>query len=225
MRKRLLTRIAAAGAGGALAFAVAAPGLADDTEETAVITDPPDRLDHVEDGLLESATALDNLDDRCGEGFNVKRDAETGSETLGEVTVTVTAGPADHHYTISITDDIEGADAKITEAHIFGASLYRSYLFEPGVFEAENVRAPFPRGQEEAPADISHTIFCWELQEENGEDGEEENGKEDEEDPDELPVTGAQVGGLLVLAIGLLAAGGAMLFVRRRRNLANLLES
>jgi LPXTG-motif cell wall-anchored protein len=40
-----------------------------------------------------------------------------------------------------------------------------------------------------------------------------------------LPVTGAQVGGMAVLGAGLLAAGIALLAVRRRRDLSDLLGS
>ena len=44
------------------------------------------------------------------------------------------------------------------------------------------------------------------------------------EDEPKLPVTGAQFGGLLILGGGLLAAGLAMVAVRRRRNISDILE-
>lgn len=46
----------------------------------------------------------------------------------------------------------------------------------------------------------------------------------DETEKPFLPVTGAQLGGLVVLGIGLLGGGGALMFLRRRHNLGDLTE-
>jgi LPXTG-motif cell wall-anchored protein len=56
---------------------------------------------------------------------------------------------------------------------------------------------------------------------ENGNGGEDDNGESD----DQLPVTGMQVGGMVLLGAGLLAAGIAMLAVRRHRRLPDLADS
>jgi LPXTG-motif cell wall-anchored protein len=55
--------------------------------------------------------------------------------------------------------------------------------------------------------------------------GETPPGEDDDDEKPGLPVTGLQTGGLVALGVALLAGGAAMLVVRRRRDLAGLVEA
>lgn len=227
MRKRILTRLAAAGAGGALALAAASPALALDTDvdfkqkdDLPITADDPEFRDCDDDRFSDMG------DDEDGWHF-----VAPGGSFLG-ISVTFQTDPADDQATETFSGEPEdpgdfifqsvGDDADqhadiFTPAGWILVEATAQAIGTPGHFvlsgTCDGDSTPPEKGNGE--------------EEEDPRDEEEdpvEDPKEDE-DPEELPVTGAQLGGLLVLAGGLLAAGVAMLFVRRRQNLANLLES
>ena len=236
MRKRLLTRLAAAGAGGALALAVAGPGLAAvelkfKQDDALPISAAEGSL--VADELDDSEEFLDCSDDR----FNDLAENEDGwhfvapNNSFTSITVVFQTDPDD----VTETETFTGTPGDPGEFAFQDAGPHDNMhadIFTPAGWLLAEASAK-GAGEGVGFFVLSGTCAGVPDEPENGEEEEdpreeEEDPVEDpkeEEDPDELPVTGAQVGGLLVLAVGLLAAGGAMLFVRRRQNLANLLES
>jgi LPXTG-motif cell wall-anchored protein len=227
MGKRMLARLGAAVAGGALAFTMAAPALADDTEETEVTTDPASEVTVVEQTVSPSegpgdcdfeTVKLDDMDEA----------PISDTVTDGDVTISV-EGDDTKHYSFEVT----AGSAVIHSAHLGIGSDSRSYYFNPAVTSASNLTAV--KGPQDQLRDVSHIWFCYDeppppssppATDPPGTDPPRTDppGTEPPGDKPELPVTGAQVGGLLLLAGGLLAAGVAMIAVRRRRSINDILE-
>jgi LPXTG-motif cell wall-anchored protein len=238
MGKRMLARLGAAVAGGALAFTMAAPALAD---HVAVETTPAGALDKVEDPT-EADVNESTGPAHCDADSRVKIEGVEGDfPWTGGPGDAITVTEQDHgedgpHYTITTDGSVV-----ITEAHLKGGGgedAYTSFYFDPSVTEASNLWTTNNAGK---IAELSHVWICFDEPEEPGngkspsptptepptETTPPENGETTPpaEKKPELPVTGAQVGGLLLLGGGLLAGGIAMIAVRRRRNLADLLDS
>jgi hypothetical protein len=155
MGKRTLIRLAAVAAAGALAFAAAAPALADDTEATAVTTVPDSAFDPDTGLELQEVSAAEGPDD-C-DFLTVKLENETPpwSETVDGVTLTVDESATDPlHYTVAITGGV------IHAAHVGIGNDARSYYFDPEVTSASNLTAP--RGPKKQLRDVSHVWFCYE---------------------------------------------------------------
>jgi hypothetical protein len=225
MGKTLVARLAAAAAGGVLALAAAAPALAQDTTTVEI------KADQV------PTTAADFGEQECDGPFQGLADDQDGwhfiltqySGDLADLTMSidfedaagaavhVDAGPGDFvetggavHLFLTIDAGLTLVSAEATgPAEDFGgnAQLNLSHTC-PGT--PGNGETPPPEESGETPPPG-----------ENGEGGEPgENGENGG-----LPVTGMQLGGLLVLGSGLLAAGVAMVAVRRRKGLGELTES
>jgi LPXTG-motif cell wall-anchored protein len=235
MRKRLLTRLAAAGAGGALALAMATPAFAVGTPEGFNQAD--DLPITADDGEFENCedtrwAELNQPEDHDGWHFVA---GEAGS--FKSIKLTFQMDPEDDTSTVSREGFVEPGDPGDFIFQDSGPNLnHHATIFTPAGWlltdaEAELSGAEFfvlsstcagVPGPDPTP---TPTPTPTTPPSEEEEEDPREDPKEEDEDPDELPVTGAQLGGLLVLAGGLLAAGVAMLFVRRRQSLANLLES
>jgi LPXTG-motif cell wall-anchored protein len=237
MRKRLLTRLAAAGAGGALALAAVSPAMADHGLDDIVTVPEGSEVTFADVAVFPG----DGPDDCDFDTVKVESDADGAgewSETVGDFEFIVVQTEDGH-----VNVEAKGG-AEIHSVHIFGGANTHSYYFDPAVTSAKHLTPPNNPGDQ--TADVSHVWFCYGEpgdddtppgEEEETPPGEEEEtppGEEEETPPgeeaeeengEELPQTGAQLGGMLVLAFGLVAAGAAMMFVRRRRNLASLLES
>jgi LPXTG-motif cell wall-anchored protein len=220
----LLARVAAGLAGAGLALTLAAPAAA--TEEA-----PPVELDSA-----YQQTAADEHPQRCAEGTE-----ETDPHVDG-----VAAGEAGWYFTVSGGEidilevrfapggDEDGGYEELSGSrgdddpdnpvifHDAGA-----YVVSPLEWVLVTASATVTGG--EAPTlVVAHTCV---VAPEDDAGSSAAAGPEDDQaaggdvgDRRGLPVTGAQVGGLVVLGCGLLSAGFAMTAVRRRRNLSHLLE-
>jgi LPXTG-motif cell wall-anchored protein len=222
MRKRLLTRLGAVAVGGVFALAAASPALAEESPSNFNQEDKlPIAADDAEFKKCEDDRWDGKPDDQDGWHFvatsgsfvsislTFQTDPDDASQTTDRAGtpeapgdfIFEDSGPNQNHHATIFTPAgwlLVDASAVLDGANFF--VLSNSCPGTPGD----------DPGEEEDPKEE--------------EDPREEEEPVEEEDP-ELPVTGAQLGGLLVLAGGLLAAGAAMLFVRRRRNLADMLES
>ena len=225
MGKKMLARVGAVVAGGALAFAAAALALADDTEETAVTTVPPSEVTVVEQTVSPS-DGPDDCEFETAKLDDMDEAPMSDTVTDGDVTISV-EGDATKHYSFEVT----AGSAVIHSAHLGIGADSRSYYFDPAVTSASNLTAvKGPQGQ---LRDASHIWFCYEPVPDDKTPPPETTPPEETTPPGEttppddepkLPVTGAQFGGLLILGGGLLAAGLAMVAVRRRRNISDILE-
>jgi hypothetical protein len=228
MGKTLVARLAAAAAGGALAFAAAAPALADshtttvDIQASQVPTTAGDFDEQACDGPFEELG--ENQD---GWHFILTQyDGDLADLAMSidfvdaaDAPVHVDADPADFVRTGGAVHLWLATDAGLTlvAAQATGPTdgfgdnpqfnLSHTCAGVPG-----NGETPPPGGETPPPGENGETPPPGE----NGEKPGDEGG---------LPVTGMQVGGLVVLGSGLLAAGVAMLAVRRRRGLTELTDS
>jgi LPXTG-motif cell wall-anchored protein len=234
-------RLAAVAAGGTLAAAAAAPALAH--------TEPADGFNAVlhqpHHGVLADNAEFDKCD-------TVIEDAGEDAELLVKEGFDVWVfnipsgqfdGTADPIASVTFSDD--GADQTVTvpgteldfwigpeaNPHLLAISAPAGWTLVDGDFTVTG-----------SDQDVVVTHTCAGVPDEgdngdNGDNGDDEGDNGDDEGDDEeqpggaddesdesLPVTGMQVGGLVALGAGLLAAGGAMLFVRRRRSVAGLIE-
>ena len=241
MGKRALIRLAAAAAGGALAFGVAGPALAQATvplNQEDVFADDPD----FDQGFGECTEMPDQDPDE-------------------DVWVFVWPGNVDAEdiKSLSLNFDSDGDDvadetftlAEVTPTDDGTAMLVlvtpAGWMLVNGTSEVD----PAPPGAN-PQFNLSHTCAA---EADDGDDGDDDKDKkkdrdrrdrdhrdrgdrdrdrddrdrdrdDDKDDQDDkgLPVTGGQLGGMALLGGGLLTAGLAMLAVRRRRNLSHLLE-
>lgn len=242
MGKRVLSRLAAVAGGGVLALAMAAPAYADSPAEinddhvptTAAdfkpqeCTDPFDSLPGNVDGwhfVLPNAGGADNFVsltltfDTPGGEVVALIDARNlhGADPLVESSgpgwtgYIIATGAGDYRHAYLFTDagwTLTAGTAVIEEDTEFGAfNLSHVCAGTPGTPPPSS--PPTSPPPSEPPASEPPASAPPE------EDGEEEP---------ELPITGLQTGGLVALGVGLLAAGGAMMVVRRRRNLADLVD-
>ena len=228
--KNLLARVAAAAAGGALALAAASPALA--------------QADQVTVDLRQSGVTAGDPEFDLGFGACEEVPEQGGDQ---DVWVFVWPGNAvDELVSLALNFDTDGdgvADTTLTEAdatRTLDSGTLKVWVTTPAgwtlVDGTSEVLGTLPRDQ----FNLTHSCAGQpgdgngkptpsptpEPTPGNGDDGNGNgggNGGEDEEPT--LPVTGAQVGGLVVLGAGLLAAGVAMLAVRRRRGLPDLTDS
>lgn len=234
MGTRTLARIAAAVAGGAFALAFSAPALADDH------TTPVDlKESHVD------VKAADFTSKKCDGAFADLEDDEDGwhfvltqfSGDLADVTfaleftdnssnpVQVQFGEADFVHTGGVVHLwlvapagwtlVSGSAEAPTDALGSNSQFNLSHTCD-GEPSDEPGPEPTPTPTKPAPEPTPSSDPSAPPVESTPQPG-------DEEEPG-LPVTGAQAGGMVVLGGGLLAAGIAMMTVRRRRNLAELLQ-
>lgn len=247
MGKRVLGRLAAVAGGGVLALVMATPGYADSlaginddhVPTTAAnfspqeCTEPfaglPDNVDgwHF---VLPSADGADNFvsltltfDTPGGEVVAVidKRNphGETdvalsfGSGWSGYIIAT---GSGDYRHAYMFTEagwTLTAGSAMIEEATEFGSfNLSHVCAASPGTPPSEPPASQPPASQPPASEPPASQPPATVPPEQEG------------DDEPELPITGLQTGGLVALGVGLLAAGAAMLVVRRRRNPANLVD-
>jgi len=241
MGKTLLMRLAAVAAGGILAVAAAAPALAH--------TEPADGFNAVlhqpHHGLLADNAEFDKCDiviEDAGEDadllvkegfdvwvFNIPAGQFDGT-TDPIATVVFNDGAADRTVTVPGTE-LDFWIGPAANPHLLAVSAPAGWTLVDGDFAVT--------GSEQ---DVVVTHTCAGVPgEDDGDDGDDGEGDEGDDGDDEgddqeqpggaddesdqgLPVTGMQVGGLVALGAGLLAAGGAMLFVRRRQSVAGLTE-
>lgn len=229
MGNRVFGRLAAVAAGGVLALAAAAPAFADDHTTTIDIKD-----DHVP----SAAEGFTNQE--CDGPFEDLNDGEDGFHFVltqfggdsadvamfldfedgdGDPVPTIQANPNDFVKTGQVVHlwlivpagwTLVGAWGEAPTADL-GANpqfnLSHTCPGEPGNGNGETPppTTPPPGNGETPPPGNGETPPP----------GEEEPG---------LPVTGMQVGGLVALGVALLAAGAAMMVVRRRGSITDLAE-
>lgn len=230
--RNLLTRLAAVAAGGTLALAAAAPALG----STGDFTLQPSHQnslagDHSQEcGDERMANRAENED-----GWHI---VAAGGTFVSLTVVFAPGGDAadtdDHEIITGAPDD---PDSPI-EFHEAGPNLPHAYVFVPAGWLLVTATAEVEGGQQLV---VSHTC-AGQSQDgdegDNGDNGDEgdngeggDNGQaggggdEAGAGPDSgLPVTGMQVGVLVIAGIGLLAAGiGTMLLVRRGRSAKDLI--
>lgn len=226
MGKTLVVRLAAAAGGGVLALAVAAPALAQDTTTVEI------KADQV------PTTAADFRTQECDDRFEGLGDNQDGwhfvltqyGGELADVTmsidfedasgtpVSVDAGADDLVKTGStvhlwlVTDaglTLVGAEATGPTEFLSRTSQFNLSHTCPGT--PGNGQTPPPGGQTPPPGSQTPPPGSQTPPPGNGEGG-------------GLPVTGMRLGGLLVLGSALLAAGVAMVAIRRRRAPGELTE-
>lgn len=239
MGKTLVARLAAAAAGGALAFAAAVPALAD--SHTTVDIKP---------GQVPT-TAGEFKEQECDGPFEELGESEDGwhfiltqySGELDDLVMSIDfldASDAPVHVDVDPADFVRtGGAVHLWLATDAGLTLVAAEATGPAADFGRNPQlnlshtcpgvpgngetpppggqTPPPGGETPPPGGNGETPPPGE----NGEGGE----KPGDDDEAGLPVTGIQVGGLVVLGSGMLAAGVAMLAVRRRRGLAGLTDS
>lgn len=241
MGKTLLVRLAAVAAGGTLALAAAAPALAH--------TEPADGFNAVlhdqHHGLLADDDEFDKCDIVIGDAGE---DAESLVKEGFDVWVFNTSpgevdSSADPIATVTFNDldqavqtvSVPGTDFDVwigpeSNPHLVAVSVPAGWTLVDGDFNVTG---------SDKVVRVTHTCAGVPGEEDDEEEEEEDGDKGDDGDKDEdqeqpggddesdegLPVTGMQVGGLVALGVGLLAAGGgAMLAVRRRQSLAGLTD-
>lgn len=241
MRKRILTRLAAAAAGGTLALAVASPALAE-------VETVPDETNFAVYGPGQENGPLDIAESDGDPECDDQKKIETGGEgpwTEHGFKVTEDTGSDGPSYTVEVVD--EGLET--SKLHLKTGREYTSYVFDDPVTEASGLTGINPGGQIAA---LSHIWICFDPdgepappsptadptaspsgppeetqppEETSSPSPSDEPGQGGEEGDDEgLPVTGVGLGGLLLLAGGLIAGGVALLAVKRRRDMSELLE-
>lgn len=243
MGKTLLTRLAAVAAGGVLAAAAAAPAFAD--SHTVHTLQPSHESTFADEHSQECAEGTAPVDERMAE----KADDEDGwhfvvaGGTFISLTVIFAPGgdPDDAEDLVEITGSPADQDSPIV-FYTAGPLTPHAYVFVPAGWLLVTATAEADGGQKLV---VSHTCAGepgdnGDKEPENG-DKEPENGDKEPENGDEtengedtedgLPVTGSPASRLVALGAGLLtagaamAAGVAMLAVRRRRRLADLADS
>jgi LPXTG-motif cell wall-anchored protein len=228
MGKRMLARLGAAVAGGALAFTMAAPALADHPQEE-VETTPDSTVVRNQPSSTPVGASENEPPESCTAPLTaIKLDAGPGSVLDGAITIAQEGDPK--HYKVTTNGTVV-----LHAVYLGGGGNHAEYLFNPPVTSANNLWVAGPAAAGGEAVDLSHTWFCYgpppttpppttpppttppaETTPPVETTPPGENG--------ELPVTGSVVGAMLVLAGGLLAAGITMLLVRRRRSLADLME-
>jgi LPXTG-motif cell wall-anchored protein len=158
-----------------------------------------------------------------------------GGDTSGSASSEAGTGTVTDGLTLDVTLNAGFTATGIVVKGGTDANVYDGPFVGPT--EVEGMIAPLTGGGQQA--EISHWFVCgFETPPttppttpppgENGDDGEDgengEGGDDGEDDNGSLPVTGMQVGGLVALGAGLLAAGIVMLAVRRRRDLPGLTD-
>ena len=238
MGKRSLMRLAAAAAGGILALALAGPALAQDTVHIN-----PGNVPTTADGFGggdctdQLADLPENVD---GWHFVI------GAGGINFTSLTLTYDTPEGEVIVSI--DSTDPESPSTNADPFWSGFigephngHAWVMTEAGWTLTDGEATVDVAGQQEQ-FQLSHTCAGEPSEEPTPTPSEEPTPTPSEEptpapseeptpapseSPDEkpgLPVTGPGLGGLLVLSGGLFAAGIAMLAVRRRRNLTDVLE-
>jgi LPXTG-motif cell wall-anchored protein len=228
MGKKILARVGAVVAGGALAFAAAAPAFAVQPDPINInpgnVPTTAEDFDNQEcDGPLEDLP--ENVD---GWHFVVG----AGGDFFTSLTLTFDT-PDGEVIVFIDSDDPENPSEN-------GDPFWSGFFGEPNTTHAWVIteagwtltdgEATVNEAGEQDQFQLSHTCPgvpddktpppTTEPPEETTPPGE----TTPPEDEPKLPVTGAQFGGLLILGGGLLAAGLAMVAVRRRRNISDILE-
>lgn len=228
MGKRMLARLGAAVAGGALAFTMASPALADDN----IVINP---------GNVPT-TAEDHDEHECSDQFGEIAGNQDGwhfvtgsNEDFTSLTLTYDTPDGQVVVFIDSTDSGNPSDNAdpFWSGYIGDPSDDHAWVITEAGWTLVDGAATVDEAGAQAQFQLSHT--CPGVPDDKTPPpttppattppattppGETEPPDEEPE----LPVTGAQVGGLLLLAGGLLAAGIAMIAVRRRRSIADLLE-
>lgn len=243
MGKRTLVQLAAAAAGGVLALAVASPALAADT--TVPLKD--DQVPTTAKGFTEEPYECDriftqNSTDEDGWHFVLTAQLRGPWQSiLTELSLSFTATDGDH-VEINL-GNIDGYRHHFAQT---GGALHL-WLVTPagGTLVDGSVTAPAGTLGVNPQFNLSHT--CPGEPPASQEPGPSPSGEptppasgepsppaseepttpapgEEPKEPD-LPATGMSLGGLLILSGGLLAAGIALVAVRRRRSLSDLLNS
>jgi LPXTG-motif cell wall-anchored protein len=223
MRSDLLGRVAAGVAGVGLALALAAPAAAeeepvslglDDAYAGTIAADHPQRC---AEGTDETDPHMADL----GEG-EAGWQLRVGGGEINRMTVIFAPEGADSdegaEFIGTRGDDAGDADNPV----IFSETGV--YVFAPADWVLVTASAEVVGGD-----DLVVAYTCAPAPDEGATD----DGTDDGDTGDAageggeggLPVTGAQVGGMLVIGFGLLSAGFAMTAVRRRQDLSHLLGS
>lgn len=224
MRSDLLGRVAAGVAGVGLALALAAPAAA---EEQQVSLDEADAGTVAADHRQRCAEGTDETDPRMADlgeneaGWHLQAsDGEIESIT---VLFAADGGDADEEH-VEITGtrgeetDPPGSPVIFAEsgAYVFASAKLVLVTASAQVTDGGDLVVAYtcaPTPDEDVTDDgATGDGATGDAADAGGEGG--EGG---------LPVTGAQVGGMLVIGFGLLSAGFAMTAVRRRRDIADLL--
>lgn len=234
MGKTLVARLTAAAAGGILAMAAVAPAFAQDT--TTVDINP----DHV------GATAGDFSPQECDGPFKEVGEGEDGwhfvltSYTGDLMGLTMSIDFEDAAGgTVHVDADADDFVKTGSTVHLWliadaGLTLVGATATGPAGDIGDNSQfnlshtCPGTPGNGGTPPPDDKTPPPDDKTPPPGENGETpppgENGEGGENGDGGLPVTGMRLGGLLVLGSGLLAAGVAMVAVRRRKDLGELTE-
>ncbi len=224
MRSDLLGRVAAGVAGVGLALALAAPAAAeeepislglDDADAGTLAADHPQRCAQ---GTDETDPHMADLgEDEAGWRLRV------GGGEINSMTVIFAPEGADSDERAEFTGTRGEEPDNPDKAVIFGET--GAYVFAPADWVLVTASAEVVDGD-----DLVVAYTCAPATEDAGTDSTDSTDSTDDGDTGDaageggLPVTGAQVGGMLVIGFGLLSAGFAMTAVRRRQdNLRHLL--
>jgi LPXTG-motif cell wall-anchored protein len=224
MGTRALTRVAAALAGGALALMAASPALADDTIPINDGNVPTTAEDHESHQCDDQFDPLGLGDDEDGWHFVVG-----GNKNFTSLTLTFES-PADGTVTVVINstdpnNPSENADP-FWAGYIGSPDDSHAWVITEAGWTLVDGEADVDEAPEQPQFQLSHTCPGTPPPDKSPSPTPSVTPSEPMEStpPGDLPKTGAPLGALLVLASGLVAAGIAMLAVRRRRNLSDLLE-
>jgi LPXTG-motif cell wall-anchored protein len=226
MRSDLLGRVAAGVAGVGLALALAAPAAAEEEPVSLGLDDN------------HAGTVAADHQQRCAEGTDETdpRMADLGEDEAGwhlqvndgeinSMTVIFAPEGADSDERAEFTgtrgEDAGDADNPVifgeTGAYVFAPADWVLVTATVEVVEGDDLVVAYTCAPAPDDASTEDGTDDGDTGDAAGEGGEGGEGG--------LPVTGAQVGGMLVIGFGLLSAGFAMTAVRRRRDLSHLLGS
>jgi LPXTG-motif cell wall-anchored protein len=233
----MFVRLGAVAAGGVLALAVAAPAYA---------TDGPAELNPDHQGSMAGDADQDctgPLED-VGEGEDGWHFVLPNASGDGFISLTLQFTDDEGSPVVVIIDSTDpdnpstgpGWEGFIDNAGASGADKHAYVITEAG-WELTDGTAQVMNAAEDAFFNLSHACAGKPGEEPSPSPspsepapsetppGETPPGEDDDDEKPGLPVTGLQTGGLVALGVALLAGGAAMLVVRRRRDLAGLVEA
>jgi LPXTG-motif cell wall-anchored protein len=244
MGKRALIRLAVAAVGGALAFGVAGPALAQATvplNQSNVSADDPDfdqgfgectevpEQDPDEDVWVfvwpgntdvEDIESLELNFDSDGDGdADQVRDLDDAEPTMGEGTAMLWVTTPEGWLLVDGTSQVGGE----SPPEMFNLSHTCAAEADDGDDGDDDKDKKKDRDRDRDRRDRDRDDRDRDRGDRDRDDRDRDDDKDDKDDKG-LPVTGGQLGGMALLGGGLLTAGLAMLAVRRRRNLSHLLE-
>lgn len=241
MGRRVLGPLAAAAAGGVLALVTAAPAYADSPANindaqvptTAADADAPQDCSAPFDGLAGNVDGWHFILPSTGGAENFVSLTLTFAEAAAPVVIDArnlhgadplaeSSGPGWHGYIIATGSGDYKHAYLFTEAGwtLTAGTATIEETTEFATFNLSHVCPGTPgTPSPSAPPSVSPSpsVSASEPPENGGEGG----GDDDEPG---LPVTGLQTGALVALGVGLLGAGAAMMVVRRRRNITDLVD-